>query len=130
MRCWEQDFNFNMPNAYKIRGGRTGVLDPSQNRTFDLIRGILTDYDKVFPDNMLMLGGDEVIFRCYRESENITQYMNDNNISTYEDLFQLHINKVKKIVNEINPNKRTLYWSNEDTLYLKFKPEDILMYWG
>ena len=68
MRCWDTDFNYNKPNAYKIKGGRSGVLDPSYNKTYDLIQGILQDMNTIFPDNMLMLGGDEVIFKCYRES--------------------------------------------------------------
>ncbi|CDW77979.1 glycosyl hydrolase family catalytic domain containing protein [Stylonychia lemnae] len=130
MRCWNTNFSYYLPDAYRIKGARTGVLDPSYSQSYEVIEGILRDINDIFPDNMLMLGGDEVLTYCFDENPKIKDFMKENGILTYSDLFQYHIEKVKKIVANINANKTTLYWSNEDTFFLDFKPNDILLYWG
>lgn len=106
------------------------MLDPSYEKTFDLITGIFKDLNNLFPDNMLMLGGDEVITSCYKENPKINDFMSKYKIATFDELFQYHLDRSRNILAAINPSKTALYWSNEDTFYLKFKPEDVLLFWG
>jgi hexosaminidase len=62
IRCFMRDWSNNVPGAYRINGGPpTGVLDPSYNETYELLEGIFTDFNSSFPDNMVHLGGDEVM---------------------------------------------------------------------
>jgi len=120
-----------VPGAYKVQGGPpTGVMDPSSEKTFQFITGLFNDFNTLFPDNMIMLGGDEVFTSCYKENPNIDIFMKTKGIATYTDLFQYHIDRTKQILNKINPKKQALYWSNEDTLYLKHQPDDVLLWWG
>ena len=77
VRCFNKDWAFTVPNAYKIKGGSpTGVLDPSYSKTFDLIRGLFVEFGEIFPDTFLHLGGDEVLTSCYNENPNIKSFMN------------------------------------------------------
>ena len=93
IRCFGKDWANTVPGAYKINGGPpTGVLDPSMNQTYDLLQGIFTDFGNMFPDNMVHLGGDEVLQSCFNENPDIKQFMIDKNLSTYDDLVVYHMN--------------------------------------
>lgn len=71
VRCFNKDQTATIAGI-KINGGPpTGVLDPSYDKTYDLIKGIFTDMNSIFPDNMVHLGGDEVEKHCFAENPNI-----------------------------------------------------------
>jgi hexosaminidase len=131
IRCFNKDWPNSVPNAYKINGGPpTGVLDPSEDKTYELLTGILTDLNALFPDSMIHLGGDEVFTSCFDENPNIKTFMAEMKIATYSDLITHHLMKTRDILTSINDQKQALYWSNEDTFYMKYSDNDILMYWG
>ncbi len=70
--CFQKDGPSSVPDAYKVKGGPpSGVLDPSVNKTYDLISGILTDLNATFTSNYVHLGGDEVATSCFIESPTI-----------------------------------------------------------
>lgn len=102
MRCYDKDLSSTVPGAYKIRGMRSGVLDPLYDKTFDVVKGIFTDLDDLFPDNMLMLGGDEVILSCYSENPNLDAFMKKNKITDLEGVFQYHLEKSRDILHTVN----------------------------
>ena len=67
--CFQKDGPSTVPGAYMVKGGPpTGVLDPSNNKTYDLLRGIITDLNTSFPDSYIHLGGDEVKDSCFNYS--------------------------------------------------------------
>ena len=91
MRCFNEPWPFTIPGGFRVQGGPpTSVLDSSKEKTFDLIRGIVTDLNELFPDNMIMFGGDEVFTKCYDENPDIKEFMKKNNMSSYHDFFQYH----------------------------------------
>lgn len=70
--CFQRDGPSTVPGAYKVKGGPpTSVLDPSVNKTYDLIRGIIEDINATFPDSYIHLGGDEVQDYCFDYSATI-----------------------------------------------------------
>ncbi len=70
--CFQIDGPSRVPDAYKVKGGPpTSVLDPSVNKTYDLIRGIITDLNETFTDSYIHLGGDEVADSCFNYSATI-----------------------------------------------------------
>ena len=76
IRCFMKDLPSTPAGAYKVNGGPpTGVLDPSYDLTYDLVQGILTDMNNIFPDNMIHLGGDEVMTSCFDENPNVKVFM-------------------------------------------------------
>ena len=131
VRCFNKDWAFTVPNAYKIKGGSpTGVLDPSYSKTFDLIRGLFVEFDEIFPDTFLHLGGDEVLTSCYNENPNIKTFMNQHGLTTLQSIFEYHLKEARKVLTEVNPNKKALYWMHPDNFDMSYTPGDILMYWG
>lgn len=51
IRCFSREMPNNVPDAYKINGGPpTGVLDPSKDLSYELVKGIFTDMNTIFPD--------------------------------------------------------------------------------
>ena len=76
IRCFNTDFAYPVPNAYTVNGGSpTGALDPSYDKVFDLLRGVFTDLNSLFKDNMIHLGGDEVYKTCFDENPNLKTWM-------------------------------------------------------
>lgn len=63
---------------------------------------------QVFPDQYVHIGGDEVEFTCWDSNSNITDYMKQNNISTFEQLEERYI---QRVVNSFdNLNESTVVW--------------------
>ena len=84
IRCFNKDWANNLPGAFKINGGPpTGVLDPSMDKTYDLLKDIFSSFDESFPDAMVHLGGDEVFTSCFNENPNIQTFMREKKLNTY-----------------------------------------------
>jgi hexosaminidase len=72
IRCFNKDWAYSVPDGYRINGGPpTGVLDPSNNKTYELLAGIFKDFNTLFKDNMIHLGGDEVLQSCFNENPDL-----------------------------------------------------------
>lgn len=56
--------------------------------------------------------------------------MIDNNLADYPALINYYLARARDLLTTINPNKRALYWSNDDTFYMKYKDQDVLVFWG
>ena len=64
--CFENSDPYEIPNYGKIFGGPpAAVLDPSKQKTYDLIESLLLSFRNLFPDEMVHLGGDEVVRKCF-----------------------------------------------------------------
>lgn len=48
VRCFTKDNNVNIERAYTVKGDRTGVLDPTLEKTYDLLDGVFTELDSLF----------------------------------------------------------------------------------
>jgi hypothetical protein len=59
------------------------LIDPSKDKTYELIKGLFEDMNNTFIDNMIHLGGDEALTSCYKRSpffeyyeEGVSQILN------------------------------------------------------
>lgn len=106
IRCFNDFDNYEMPlmpEGFTINGHpKTSALDPSNPKTYELLQGILTDLNSLFPDNMVHLGGDEVDTTCYDENPYIQTFMAKHNITSYDELVVLHMTKVREQLTAIN----------------------------
>jgi len=50
-------------------------LDPTNPKTLKVVSEVFADRSKVFPDQYLHLGGDEVVFGCWENNTAIVQWM-------------------------------------------------------
>eukprot|EP00347_Sterkiella_histriomuscorum_P002839 403366601 len=133
IRCFDQTNVYNTGvkgEAFQIEGDRSGALDPLMNKTYDFLRGVFTDLNNWFPDNLLMMGGDEVKLSCYNENPNVTDFMKEKNFTTLEQLFNYQLRQSREILREVNPDKVAMYWSNPNSLYFNQSENDVLLWWG
>jgi len=103
-----------------------GQIDPTSDDTYSLMGDLFKDLKEYFPWDSVHLGSDEVRGKCWNNTK-INNFMTQNNISSYEELFNYYVNRTKK---QVSSEKRRLYWTNPDTNYLTFQDEDILQFWG
>ena len=68
--CFDKDWPSTVrPDGFKVKGGPpSGLIDPSKNKTYELIKGLFEDMNNTFIDNMIHLGGDEALTSCYDEN--------------------------------------------------------------
>lgn len=108
-----------------LKFGHFGQLNPSLNKTYDVVQGILNDLSKLFPDPVVHLGGDEVSFRCWESDPAVKAFMAENNISSGVQLQQYYKDRVKTLLPR---DKTAMFWFNDANF--EYDPSDILHFWA
>lgn len=62
-------------------------LDPTNPLTYEVVTGVLQELAEIFPDQYFHLGGDEVKYGCWNESESITTWMKSHGMK--DDFYAL-----------------------------------------
>ncbi|XP_031618894.1 beta-hexosaminidase subunit beta-like [Contarinia nasturtii] len=88
--------------------GKLGPIDPTNEQVYTFIQKLLTEVVVVFPDEYIHLGGDEVGFECWKSSRKIRNYMKINNISSYEKLEELYIQRVVDMTKDLQ--HKSIVW--------------------
>jgi len=83
---------------------------------------------QAFDDPYIHFGGDEIDPECWDKRPSIQEWMDQNNISNYEDLSIYYRIKQKEIFRR-NSTKKVIYWANEE-INLPLQPDDVLHWWG
>uniref|UniRef100_A0A0E0CBG1 Beta-hexosaminidase n=1 Tax=Oryza meridionalis TaxID=40149 RepID=A0A0E0CBG1_9ORYZ len=71
-------------------------LDVSNNFTFGVIDGILSDFSKVFKFKFVHLGGDEVNTSCWTATPHIKKWLDDNNMNV-SDAYRYFVLRSQKL---------------------------------
>ena len=95
------------------------AANPTLDKTYEVVRGILTDIVNATDTKFLHLGGDEVVYGCWAIDDQINDYMQANNIATYPDLLALYVHKVEDIAHDLNTVP--IQW--EDTFIAGVRPD-------
>ena len=128
VRCFDKNDDYELDGAYTIKGApHTSTLDPSYEKTYELLSGVFKEMGSLFPEQLIHLGGDEVDRSCFDENPNLKTWMTQHGIATYDDLVNMHLAKARSLLPE---GKRAIYWSDEGSFYQKYRDGDVLMYWG
>jgi hexosaminidase len=56
-------------------GANQVALDPTVNKTYEVVEALLAELGGIFTDNAFHLGGDEVRYACWNASEHVRDYM-------------------------------------------------------
>jgi len=116
--CTEMDpVDYNVPD---------GQIEPTEDLTYQLMADLFKDLKTYFPWDTVHLGSDEVRGKCWNHTK-INNFMAQNNITTYEELFNYYVNRTKQ---QVSSDKTRVYWTNSATNYLKFDADDVLQFWG
>ena len=106
-----------------------GMLDVTQDRTYELLQDLYNDLQKGYFKEFkhIHLGADEVVKGCVDTIPGIEDFKKAHDLNDYEDVFAYFVKRAKDLV--ANETRR-IYWSNYDTLYLKFEDKDLIQWWG
>ncbi|CAM9311609.1 unnamed protein product, partial [Ectocarpus fasciculatus] len=74
-------------------------LDPTLTETYQVILNLLTELVAIFPDNYFHVGGDEVKYGCWNESQSILDWMEQNHFAPgdFYSLEQMFFGKIHKM---------------------------------
>lgn len=62
------------------------MINPTMDKTYSLVSDVIANIEAEFIDEVIHLGGDEVVYECWKQNSSILAWMDSNNISTYDDL--------------------------------------------
>jgi hexosaminidase len=84
-------------------------LNPTQNLTYEVLSGLLTDMSALFPDQYMHLGGDELVYSCWTQDPAIAAWMRANHMSTPQQLENYFESRLRSIVNG-KLNRTMIVW--------------------
>ena len=88
------------------------ALDPTIDKTYDIIGGALNDAADTQPFR-LHLGGDEVVYGCWEQDSELNKRMIDMNIDNYDSLLGYYVSKIQNNVLKKSSNiKETTWWQD------------------
>eukprot|EP00051_Salpingoeca_urceolata_P012086 m.150177 g.150177 ORF g.150177 m.150177 type:complete len:553 (-) comp17370_c0_seq4:2308-3966(-) len=70
-----QSWGVAYPDIITECKGRNPPLDPTVNQTYEVIGELLGELNALFPDTFFHLGGDEVSYACWAESQRVAEFM-------------------------------------------------------
>ena len=94
------------------------AINPTLNKTYEILGGILSDIHTATGTKYIHLGGDEVVFGCWGIDDQINAYMEENNIATYQDLLGVYTEKAQDIAKSLDMSP--IQW--EDTFIAGVRP--------
>jgi hexosaminidase len=82
-------------------------LDPTLSHTYEVIENLLVELTGIFPDNFLHVGGDEVKYGCWNESDAIVSWMAANGFASgdFYGLEQMFFQKIRNVAEEVLSRK-------------------------
>lgn len=85
-----------------VEVGSYGPMDPTKDVTYTFVNNLFTELRRVFQDQFIHLGGDEVDFDCWEYDNNIKSFMESMNITSYSALESYYIQKIVNIADHLN----------------------------
>ena len=103
-RSWE---NGHPGLLTKCFNGVLGPVNPILDSTYSFMKRFFHEVMKVFPDELLHLGGDEVNTKCWENNTEIVNFMQENNITDAKLLEAYYLGKIFDIVESYKPSKKS-----------------------
>ncbi|CAN8306187.1 unnamed protein product [Cochlearia groenlandica] len=88
----------------------TGQLNPLIPKTYEVVKNVVRDVVKQFPEPFFHGGGDEVIPGCWKTDSTITSFLSSG--GTLSQLLEMYINSTLPYI--VSQNRTVVYW--EDVL--------------
>ncbi|KAL1501006.1 hypothetical protein ABEB36_006412 [Hypothenemus hampei] len=101
-RSWGQSHPELLTSCDSVQTGAYGPIDPSKNTTYNFLEKFFEEIRDVFKDQFIHLGGDEVDYDCWELDRNISDFMSENNITSYAKLEGYFIGKLLNITDRLN----------------------------
>ena len=99
-------------------------FDPTNPDVYAFLDKFIGEMADTFPDQMLHLGGDEVVTACWNESTTVRSYMSEHNM-TLADLYSMFEQKVHAIAAKYN--KSVMAWDEVFSTAQSVLPETAIV---
>ena len=107
--------------------GQAEILNPTLEGLYPILRDVLSEMKEVFVDDYIHLGNDEVYYDCWKSNPNITEWMNKNNLSQYNQLEAYYTSRLLKIVKDLK--KKVTVWQDVYDNGVKLDKETQIQIW-
>ncbi|EKX46889.1 hypothetical protein GUITHDRAFT_107245 [Guillardia theta CCMP2712] len=87
-----------------------GQLDPTKDETFEVVRTVLEEVTRLFPDRAVHIGGDEVNYRCWDEDAALKRRMRQQGFQDFSALWQFFEDHVLAFTHELG--RRAIVWQD------------------
>ena len=88
-----------------------GAFNPANPKTYDFIRGVLTEVARIFPAPYLHFGGDEVADETWKGMADVNRLKADQGLQTTDDVEAYFGRKVVGIIESLG--KRPMAWDEQ-----------------
>lgn len=88
----------------------TGHLNPLNPKTYQVVKNVINDVTKMFPDSFYHAGGDEIVPGCWKADPLVQSYLAKN--GTLSQLLELFVKSTLPYI--LSRNRTVVYW--EDVL--------------
>jgi len=85
------------------------ALDFTNNFTYTVVEGVLGDLTKLFPEQLMHLGGDEVDYGCWSKRPYIMDWLNYRNL-TLTGGYEYYVKRVQEYVWSTFPDREVVGW--------------------
>jgi len=132
-QAWGSGHPELLTECYDTSGQKTGVLgpmDPTKKLVYSFLETFFEEVTQVFPDKYLHLGGDEVDFKCWESNPEISEFMQNMNISgNYKELEAIYVKKLLDIVSSYPTNNGYIVWQEVFDNEVEVKNDTIIHVW-
>ena len=89
-------------------GVHPAVLDPTKAEVYQFMQTLLTEVAAVFPDPYIHIGGDEVLPDHWLQTAHITDFMQQQHLTSTQQLHSYFNHRLQQILQQLN--KRMIGW--------------------
>ena len=101
-----------------------GAFNPANPKTYDFIRGVLTEVARIFPAPYLHFGGDEVGDETWKGMADVDRLKAEQGLKTTDDVEAYFGRKVVGIIESLG--KRPMAWDEQVEAQA---PKDVVIQW-
>lgn len=96
------------------------ALNPALEETYSTIDNILGDVTKALGSSRIHLGGDEVVYGCWKNDTSVVNFYNSKGYTSYDQLLSYFVGRVDNIVLNKYKQNYVMHW--EEVFSAGYKP--------
>jgi hexosaminidase len=108
------------------------ALNPVKEETYTTLKNILSDIVAATGTSVLHLGGDEVVYNCWKSDPTIVSFMAEKGWTNYNSLLNYFVTKADDMVKELtqmSSTSRTIHWEEVFSASCDVSDDTIFQVW-